>query len=151
MSWQLAQLNIARMKYDPDGSEMDDFNQALDPVNASAEASEGFVWRLQSGEEESEDEQVFGDPGWLVNLSVWEDLDSLLSFVRSERHLSIMQRRREWFAAVEEATLVLWWIPADRIPTVAEAQERLEALRRQGHSPFAFGFNHVYPRPGEEQ
>jgi len=148
MNWNLAQLNIAKMIYDPEGPEMQDFNDALDPVNALGEASRGFVWRLKSDEETQQEDLVFNDPSWLVNLTVWEDLDSLMAFVRSELHLSIMKRRREWFTSLNEATMVLWWIPAGHIPTVAEAQERLEALRNNGPSSYAFGFSESFPAPG---
>ena len=84
MAWQLAQLNIAKMMYAPDSPEMQDFNNALDTVNGSADASPGFVWRLESDAEKLADDLIFNDPGWLVNMSVWNELESLLSFVRSD-------------------------------------------------------------------
>ena len=148
MNWRLAELNIAKMIFESDGPEMQDFNDALDPVNALAEASPGFVWRLVSGDETPPEDLVFGDPTWLVNLSVWENLDALMAFVRSELHRSVMQRRGEWFRPQEEATMVLWWLPAGQRPSVAEAQERLEALRRDGPTPHAFGFSSAFPPPG---
>jgi len=46
-----------------------------------------------------------------------------------------------------EATMVLWWVPEGHAPTVAEAQERLEALRKHGASSYAFGFSGVFPAP----
>jgi hypothetical protein len=147
MNWNLVQLNIAKMIFDPDGPEMQDFNDALDPVNALGEASRGFVWRLKSDEEIPKEDLIFDDPSWIVNLTVWKNLDSLMAFVRSDLHLSIMKRRREWFSAISEATMVLWWVPEGHIPTVAEAQERLEALRKNGPSEYAFGFSEGFPAP----
>lgn len=147
MSWNLAAFNIAKMMFDSDGPEMQDFNDALDPVNGLADASPGFVWRLVSGDEPRAEDLVFGDPSWLVNLSVWDDLDTLMDFVRSDLHLSIMTRRREWFRPLVEATMVLWWIPDGRLPNVAEAQQRLEALRRNGPSAQAFSFSSAFPPP----
>jgi hypothetical protein len=147
MAWHLAQLNIAKMMYAPDSREMQDFNNALDTVNASAETKPGFVWRLESDPDESEGDLIFNDPGWLVNMSVWNELGSLLSFVRSDLHLAIMKRRREWFEPIDDATMVLWWIPAGQHPTVAEAQARLEWLRENGSSTFAFSFSQPYPSP----
>ncbi|MDH3926076.1 MAG: DUF3291 domain-containing protein [Xanthomonadales bacterium] len=147
MNWNLAQLNIAKMIFDPDGPEMQGFNDALDPVNALGEASRGFVWRLKSDEEIPKENLIFDDPSWIVNLTVWKNLDSLMAFVRSDLHLSIMKRRREWFSAISEATMVLWWVPEGHIPTVAEAQERLEALRKNGPSEYAFGFSEGFPAP----
>ena len=147
MNWNLAQLNIAKMIFDPDGPVMQGFNDALDPVNALGEASRGFVWRLKSDEEIPKENLIFDDPSWIVNLTVWKNLDSLMAFVRSDLHLSIMKRRREWFSAISEATMVLWWVPEGHIPTVAEAQERLEALRKNGPSEYAFGFSEGFPAP----
>lgn len=147
MAWQLAQLNIAKMLYAPDSSEMQDFNDALDTVNGSAETSPGFVWRLESDAGNPADDLIFNNPGWLVNMSVWNELGSLLSFVRSDLHLAIMKRRREWFESMDEATMVLWWVPAGNQPTIAEAQARLEWLRENGSSPFAFSFAQPYPSP----
>lgn len=152
MDWNLAQLNIARMLFENDSEKMRDFSEALDPVNTSADFSPGFVWRLASGDEDSEEDLIFGEPGWLVNVSVWDSVDALKSFIRSDLHLSIMRRRREWFEAQEEATMVLWWIPAGHEPTVKEAEERLLALRRHGPTPFAFSFSEPFPPPdGKEE
>ena len=120
--------------YDPDGPEMQDFNDALDSVNALADRSEGFVWRLVSDPDNQQADLVFNADTWLVNLSVWKGLDQLLSFIRSDLHLSVMRRRQEWFIPQNEATMVLWWIPEGHIPTVQEAQERLLALRKSKNS-----------------
>jgi hypothetical protein len=80
-------------------------------------------------------------------MSLWENLEALLAFIRSELHLSIMKRRGEWFQSQNQATLVFWWVPEGHIPTVAEAQERLETLRKSGPSSHAFGFSEAFPPP----
>lgn len=146
----LAQLNIARMKFGMDSPEMADFVEALDPVNASADLSPGFVWRLQDENGNATEQLIWDDPRWLVNMSVWEDLESLKAFVRSERHVAVMSRRREWFSAMAEAYVVLWWVPAGHRPTVPEAQARLEKLRAEGPSPEAFSFARPFPPPAEQ-
>jgi len=106
-----------------------------------------LAWRLESEEENPQDDLVFNDPSWLVNLSVWENLDALTAFIRSELHLSIMKRRREWFRSQDEATMVLWWVHDGCLPTVAQAREKLEALRENGPSAAAFGFSDPFPAP----
>lgn len=146
-SFQLAQLNIARMKFEMESPDMKDFVDALDPVNASADSSPGFVWRLQDESGNATDQLIWDDPNWLVNMSVWEDLDSLKAFVRSKLHVDVMRRRREWFSEMVEAYVVLWWVPAGHQPTVAEAQARLEKLRENGPSPEAFSFAKPFPPP----
>lgn len=144
--YQLAHLNIARMKYGYEDPEMQDFVDQLDPVNATADASPGFVWRLV---EEGDPGQhlIWDDPEWLINISVWEDVDSLKAFVRSHLHAAVMKRRREWFNPTLEAYTVLWWVPAGHQPTVAEAQARLEKLRARGPTPGAFNFVRTFPPP----
>ena len=45
---QLAQVNIGRILAPMDSPVMAEFKANLDPINALAEATPGFVWRLQS-------------------------------------------------------------------------------------------------------
>lgn len=136
---QLAQLNIARMKFAPDDPAMADFMAALDPVNASAEAAPGFVWRMVSGPDDPQAQRAFEADGWLLNISVWRSVSDLRRFVRSSAHLSIMARRSEWFEAVE-FNLCLWWVTDGHRPSFDEAMTRLEHLRVHGPTPTAFDF-----------
>ena len=48
MAYQLAQINVARLLAPLDSELLDGFVRSLDPVNASAEAAPGFVWRLKT-------------------------------------------------------------------------------------------------------
>jgi hypothetical protein len=43
----------------------------------------------------------------------------------------------------------LWWIPRDHTPTVEEATARLDHLRENGPSSYAFGFSNQYDAPAE--
>ena len=58
-----------------------------------------------------------------------------------------MKRRGEWFERMEEAYVVLWWIPAGHIPGEEEAGERLAILRARGACPEAFNFREVFDPP----
>ena len=120
---------------------------ALDPVNAVADASPGFVWRLQTEDGNATAIRAF-DEDTMVNMSVWESIEALRAFVYSNRaHLDVMRRRREWFHDHVEAFQVLWWVPVGHIPSVAEAEERLTLLRADGPSPEAFTFRRHFPAP----
>ena len=141
---QLAQLNIARMKFASEGPEMQDFNDALDPVNATADVSPGFIWRMVSDENSSEPLREFEQSGWLVNMSVWQTLAHLKTFVSSSLHLSIMRRRTEWFESSGAATMVLWWVKDGHRPGFEEAMERLAHLRTHGPSSYAFSFSNPF-------
>jgi hypothetical protein len=148
-AWHIAQLNVARAVAPPGSPELADFMAALDRINALAESSPGFVWRLQSTSGNATDIQVSEDPLFLVNMSVWSSVESLFAFVYRTVHTDVMKRRREWFEKPAEAYQVLWWVPAGHIPTTQEAMERLMHLRREGPTPRAFTFKQRYPAPGE--
>jgi hypothetical protein len=139
-SHHLAQLNIARFRRPLDDPAMAGFVAALDPLNAIADAAPGFVWRLQTEEGNATSIHAFEDDLMLINMSVWESVDALAGYVYGPDHVAVMRRRREWAQRMEQAYLVLWWVPAGWIPTIEEAKERLEHLRRHGPTPQAFTF-----------
>ena len=140
----LAQVNVARPKAPVDMPLLAEFMAGLDPVNARADAADGFVWRLQDDSGNATSVPVFGDASLIVNLSVWESLEALRAFVYGDaEHRAYMRRRREWFERVD-SFLCLWWIPAGHVPAVAEAEQRLEHLRSHGPAPEAFTFREPF-------
>ena len=145
---ELAQLNIGIFRAPIDSPEMAEFVANLDRINALAEQSPGFVWRLQTEEGNATAIRPFPDQDNVaVNLSVWSDVDALNRFVFRSGHVEIMRRRREWFERTGEAYMVLWWIRAGHRPSVAEAIAKLEQLRAAGPTPAAFTFRNAFPPP----
>ena len=144
--YQLAQLNIARLRAPIDSPVLADFVAELDRINALAEASPGFVWRLQDESGDATALRPFGEE-LLINLSVWQDMQSLHGFVFRSDHAEIMRRRREWFERSLEAYLVLWWVPVGHQPDLAEAGDRLRIMRRRGPCPEAFSFRSAHSPP----
>jgi GNAT superfamily N-acetyltransferase len=142
-AFHLAQLNIARMLGAMDSAVMADFAAGLAPMNALADASPGFVWRLQTEDGDATELRPFDDDMLIVNLSVWRDLESLRAYAYGSAHAEYLKRRREWFSRLSDAAVVLWWVPAGHQPTVNEAAERLAHLRAHGPSATAFTFKHV--------
>ncbi len=130
-AYELAQLNIAAMKEPLDSPGMADFVANLDRINALAETSPGFVWRLQSDAGNATEFRPLGE-STLVNMSVWKDVESLNQYVYKTAHAEIMRRRNEWFERMREAFVVLWWVPAGHRPGIEEAIEKLELLRATG-------------------
>ena len=146
--FHLAEINIARLKAPLDHPTIAAFTTALDPVNALADASDGFVWRLVGEAGDATDLRPFDDPDMLINMSVWESLEALVGFVyRQPLHGEIMRRRNEFFTR-PEVFLALWWVPAGHRPTIAEGLGRLETLRRDGPTPHAFTFRAPFGLPG---
>jgi len=149
MAWKLAQLNVARLAAPIDSPQLADFVANLDRINALADEAPGFVWRYVSVEGDTTESELFGND-MLVNLSVWENLEALRSYVYNEGHLEIMRRRKEWFLHTTEAYMTLWWIPEGHTPTLAEARARLAMLRGSGPSEQAFSFKSAFPAPAGE-
>lgn len=145
-AYQLAQLNIATMKAPLESPSMADFVANLQRINALAEASSGYVWRLQDEAGDATAFRPFGEDV-LVNLSVWRDVQALSDYVYTSAHTEMLKRRQEWFSKVDAAHMVLWWVPAGHRPSVQEAFERLELLRKQGASAQAFSFRQAFAPP----
>jgi hypothetical protein len=144
--YELAQLNIALMKEPLESPGMADFVANLERINALAESSPGFVWRLKTDEGDATALRPLGD-STLVNMSVWENVAALNEYVYKSAHVEIMRRRKEWFERMREASIVLWWVPRGHRPSVAQAIERLELLRAQGPTADAFTFRKAFPPP----
>ncbi|MFE9397178.1 DUF3291 domain-containing protein [Streptomyces flavidovirens] len=147
-SHELAQVNISRLKFPLDSPELKDFVDALDPVNAVADRSDGFVWRLQSDAGDATDVRIFGDEWLIVNMSVWRDIDALTAFMYQGQHRELLSRRNEWFERVKESMTALWWVEAGCRPTVADAEKALLRLREHGPTPEAFTLRTSFPAPG---
>jgi hypothetical protein len=149
--YHLAQINIGRLLAPTDSPQLADFMAGLDRINALAEAQPGFVWRLTGdGANNATDIRAFDDPMLALNMSVWESPQALAAYVYRSEHVSFMRRRREWFEP-HPAPLALWWIPAGHIPTPEEGRVRIEALRQDGPTPYAFTFRQLFPPPGRSE
>lgn len=147
---ELAQLNIGRLVAPTDSPLVAEFMDALEPINALAESSAGFVWRFQTDEGNATAERPFDDDSVLINLSTWTSVESLADYVYRTAHTEFLRRRREWFERFDRIAVVLWWVPAGHRPTVAEAVDRLDHLTEHGPSPTAFTFRRRFaPLAGE--
>jgi len=146
-AYELAQLNIGIIKGPMDSPVMADFAANLERINALADRSTGFVWRLQTEDGDATSIRPFDDENLLINMSVRRDVESLNQYVYSSAHVEVMRRRKEWFERMKEAFLVLWWIPANHRPSIQEAIAKLEILRAKGPTADAFTFRRAFPPP----
>ena len=145
----LAQLNIGKVLAPVEDPVMADFMDQLDEINAIADTSPGFVWRLQTEEGNATSIHAFDDPMLLVNMSVWEDVESLYEFAYRTDHLGVVRDRLRWFHKHDGTYQVLWWVPAGHIPSLDEAKEKLEALATDGPTPAAFTFAKRFSPPDQ--
>ncbi|KAI8584522.1 hypothetical protein K450DRAFT_216746 [Umbelopsis ramanniana AG] len=147
--YELAQLNVGLTLAKSDDPTMAGFYDNLDRINALAEASPGFVWRLQSDEGNATDIKLFDNELMIVNASVWESKDALFQFVYRSAHKDFVKQRKQWFAQWDGPHMVLWWVEKGVRPTPEEAKARLEYLAKNGPTPHAFTFRSMFPAPDE--
>ncbi|HEY1897136.1 MAG TPA: DUF3291 domain-containing protein [Terracidiphilus sp.] len=149
--YQVAQVNIGRIRAELDDPIMAGFVNRLDEINALADASPGFVWRLKTNEGNATYFRPFGDERTLLNMSVWQDIDSLRHYVYQTAHREVLRQRHAWFEKFEGSFIALWWVPAGHIPGIDEAKRRLAHLDAHGPTQFAFTFNFIFEPDDEFQ
>jgi len=147
MAYHLAEINIALPVEPLDSPRLAEFVAALDSINALADESPGFLWRLQTEDGDATAIRVLDDERLIVNMSVWETIQALGDYVFRSVHTDFLRRRREWFVPMRESMTVLWWVPAGTVPTVAEPEERLRHLQANGPTAHAFTFRTPFPSP----
>jgi hypothetical protein len=148
--FHIAQVNVGRIRGPLDGSVMAGFMQRLDEINALADRSPGFVWRLQTNEGNAtyfrpyeHDDQI------LLNMSVWASIEVLKNYVYRTAHAELLRHREEWFEKFAGVYMALWWVPAGHVPGIDEAKKRLAHLEKHGPTQYAFTFKNVF-QPDEE-
>ena len=144
--YDLAQMNVARCKAPLASPVMRDFVELLPAINALADASLGFVWRLQTEAGDATAIRVYDDPLIIINLTVWTGLAELREYVYGSSHAYALRRRRDWFERMDPPA-VLWWVPAGHRPHPQEGKAKLQLLTGIGPSPEAFTFASPYPPP----
>ena len=144
----LVEANWARMRHPRQDPRMAGFFDGLDRINALADASEGFVWRMQDDYGNATSIRAFDDLDVIFNLSVWKDLPSLFRYLYRTDHADFFRRRGDWFVPPDRSPLVLWWVPVGTIPTVEDAVVKLERLWADGPAPDAFDFKRAYDAAG---
>ena len=140
----LAQINVGRLLHPIDDPRTADFANNLDAINALAESSPGFVWRLKDETGNATAISVFDDASIILNMSVWESVEALHAFAYKTAHRSFVQRRKEWFELFDAPYLALWWVEEGAMPDAAEGRRRLTHLQRVGPSPYAFTFRKLF-------
>ena len=134
----IAQFNIARARWDLDDPRMKPFMDTVPMMNALAERTPGFVWRLNDDREMLRT-HFADEPRLTMTLSVWENVESLRHFTWNTLHKKFRLRTHEWFEVMDEAYLAVWPIADGHRPSPAEAVEMLTELRRTGPTGRVFG------------
>ncbi len=141
----VAQLNISRMiGVNIEDPIMKDFVAQLDEINLLGEQSKGFVWRLKTEDGNATSYNPYNDDRIIVNFTVWETPEHLKDFVYNTAHRLVMKDRKKWFENLGQPSYVLWYVDADKMPTIDEAEERLAHLQKNGSSSYAFDFKNIF-------
>jgi heme-degrading monooxygenase HmoA len=146
-AYQLAQFNIGRLRALIDDPLIAGFVAKLEEINALAEASPGFVWRLKTAEGDATSLRPYGDERIAINLSVWETSEDLRAYVYKSAHADVLRQRKSWFERFDGMYYALWWVPRGHLPPIEEAMERLDHLRNNGPSERAFSFTALWSAP----
>jgi hypothetical protein len=142
----LAELNIGRLLAPTDDPRVAEFMAALDKVNGLGKRMPGFVWMMEGSGEPgtgNTETKIDGDPQFVSNLTVWENVETLENFVWNTVHRQFYARRAEWFEVLGQMHFVMWWVPAGHLPTLDEGLARLEHLKSTGDSDHAFGWKYL--------
>jgi hypothetical protein len=141
----LAEINVGRLKYPLDDPRIAEFVGNLDAVNALAERSHGFVWRLKDDSGNATQISAYDDPSIILNMSVWTSPEALYEFAYRTVHRRFVQRRKEWFELFGAQYLALWWVDESHRPEIGEGQARLAHLERYGPTLWSFNFRQMFP------
>jgi hypothetical protein len=147
MTHHLAQINIGRLVAPLDDPRLAGFTNRLDEINALAESTPGFVWRLKSDSGNATDIPYNDDPALIVNMSVWESLEALRDYTYLSKHVEVFRERAQYFQKMTLPHYCLWWVPVGHIPSVQEGRERMEHYQTHGATPFSFWFSQRFPAP----
>ncbi len=147
--YHIAQVNIGRVKEPVEHPSMAGFMTRLDEINALADTSPGFVWRLQTSAGNATYFRPYADDRILVNMSVWESIETLRHYVYQTAHAELLRQRQDWFEKFAGAYTALWWVPAGHRPGLDEAKKRLAHLEKHGPTQFAFTFKTTF-QPDEQ-
>lgn len=149
--YNIAQVNIGRMRAPLDDLQMAGFVERLDEINALADTSPGFVWRLKTDEGNATYLRPFEDERVILNMSVWESVEALRQYVFQTAHRELLRQRHEWFEKFQGAYTALWWVPAGHIPGIDEAKRRIAHVDTHGPTQFAFTIQSLFPIDEEYQ
>ena len=144
--YHLAELNVGRLVADDDDPRVAEFMNNLDRINGLGKRMPGFVWINEGSSAPNTgntEAKIDGDPRYVANLTVWENQASLHNFVFNTVHKQFFERRAEWFEILGEQHFVMWWVPMDTHPTLADGLERLNHRRTNGDTDYAFAWAHL--------
>jgi hypothetical protein len=149
----LAEINIGRLLAPPGDPRVAAFMAALTRVNTLGKRMPGFVWMMEDAAGAptgNTGSKIEGDSRFVFNLTVWDSLAALDTFVWQTVHRQFYDRRAEWFELLGRQHFAMWWVPPGHHPTLAEGLDRIARRSREGDSPAAFGWDWARAHPAPD-
>jgi hypothetical protein len=147
----VAHMNYGLLRHGWNDKRSAGFVDAAPRVSEIAHRFDGFVWQMDGRDIERQVvnfPKTFPDTERLaLTLSVWASQRALELFTYHSLHGRYLARRAEWFEPIDAPTYVLWSVPRDHRPDIAEAVGKLDKLRDSGPTDQAFVFGYQPGRP----
>jgi hypothetical protein len=147
MDWHLAQINIGRLVAPVDDPRIAGFISKLDAINALAEQTPGFVWRLQSGSGNATDIVYNDDPFYILNMSVWESVEELRDYVYSPSTSRLCAIALSGSKSSHCRTIVCGGFPPDTAPLSPKAANDWSTIRSTARLLIHSGSRDASPLP----
>ena len=136
----IAQMNWGRLKFSLEDKRMFEFSMSLNEIYSLAENHSGFIWRIPNIQSELQLSDLGFDKLISSNISVWNDIEALKDYTYNSLHGLYLKRSSEWFQKIDGPQLVIWNVESDDKPTYKESFERLEYLKNNGPTDYAYGW-----------
>ena len=136
----IAQMNWGRLKFSLKDKRMAEFADSLNEVYSLAENHPGFIWRMSDKQSESQLADLGFDKFISSTVSVWKDINSLKDYTYNSLHGVYLKRSSEWFKKIDGPQLVIWNTDNDAKPTFKESFNRLEYLKNNGSTDYAYSW-----------
>ena len=136
----IAQMNWGRLRFCLDDKRMREFAESLNKVYSLAEKHPGFIWRIPDNQSKSQLSDLGFDKLISSTVSVWKDINSLKDYTYNSLHGVYLKRSSEWFEKIDGPQLVIWNTDNDTKPTFKESFNRLEYLKNNGSTDYAYSW-----------
>lgn len=113
MQWQLAEVNLAWIRYPLEDPRMSTMREEIVRINRLGDQPPGFIWR---------------------------SVQDLRAYVYHSEHVAFFRQRREWFVSPLREPVAMWWVKDGVRPSVDDAMARLARLWERGSTTEAFTF-----------
>ncbi len=134
----IAQVNIAKLRYDKESEQVLEFTSNIEIINNLAEQSEGYIWHLR---ESNSGANYYQCNLMLVNISIWRSVTDFKKFIYNSEHLYFIKNQSYWFTKITGRNYAIWHTKKFSNISVEEGIKRLDSLNKYGPNKYAFSIS----------